>query len=99
MSALTVPRCRAAPKHQRGRCVAMFGYVAVGQECDLCEKSSMSYRVTKTIKGRRYIYEQRTWREGKRVRTQSRYIGPVDAQPARRRLGQKIADFIAVNMM
>ena len=33
------------------------------------------YRVVKTIKGHRYVYEQRTWREGKRVRTQSRYIG------------------------
>ena len=33
------------------------------------------YRVIKTIKGHRYVYEQRTWREGKRVRTQSRYIG------------------------
>ena len=33
------------------------------------------YRVVKTIKGHRYIYEQRTWREGKRVRTESRYIG------------------------
>jgi antirestriction protein ArdC len=33
------------------------------------------YRVVKTIKGHQYIYEQRTWREGKRVRTESRYIG------------------------
>ena len=33
------------------------------------------YRVVKTIKGHRYIYEQRTWREGKRVRTESRYVG------------------------
>src|SRR5689334_4530495 len=36
------------------------------------------YRVVKTIKGHRYIYEQRTWREGKHVRTESRYIGPAD---------------------
>src|SRR5690348_10145350 len=34
------------------------------------------YRVVKTIKGHRYLYEQRTWREGKHVRTESRYIGP-----------------------
>ena len=34
------------------------------------------YRVVKTIKGHRYVYEQRTWREGKRVRTENRYIGP-----------------------
>jgi hypothetical protein len=33
------------------------------------------YRVVKTIKGHRYLYEQRTWREGKHVRTQSRFIG------------------------
>lgn len=58
----------------------------------------MTYRVIKTIKGRRYIYEQRTWREGARVRTQGRYIGPVDSAPTRRRLSRKIADFIAANM-
>src|SRR5215207_7969165 len=33
------------------------------------------YRVVKTIKGHSYVYEQRTWRDGKHVRTQSRYIG------------------------
>src|SRR4051812_38582607 len=36
------------------------------------------YRIVKTIKGHRYIYEQRTWREGKHVRTESRYLGPAD---------------------
>src|SRR5215213_9120866 len=36
------------------------------------------YRVVKTIKGHRYEYLQRTWREGKKVRTESRYIGPAD---------------------
>ena len=35
------------------------------------------YRVVKTIKGRRYLYEQRTWREGKKVKTKSRYVGPA----------------------
>jgi Zincin-like metallopeptidase len=35
------------------------------------------YRVIKTIKGHRYVYQQRTWREGKHVRTDSRYIGPA----------------------
>lgn len=58
----------------------------------------MLYRVTKTIKGRHYIYEQRTWREGKRVRTESRYIGPADGGPQRRRLARKITDFIKANM-
>ena len=36
------------------------------------------YTVVKTIKGHRYIYQQRTWREGKKVRTESRYVGPAD---------------------
>jgi hypothetical protein len=38
------------------------------------------YRVTKTIKGHQYHYEQRTYREGKHVRTLNRYIGSVSAQ-------------------
>ena len=33
------------------------------------------YRVIKTIKGNRYLYEQQTYREGGRVRTRNRYIG------------------------
>src|SRR5262249_21647010 len=36
------------------------------------------YVVIKTIKGRQYRYLQTSWREGSRVRTESRYIGPVD---------------------
>jgi hypothetical protein len=36
------------------------------------------YRIIKTVKGRRYYYRQKTWREGKRVRTKSEYLGPVD---------------------
>jgi hypothetical protein len=36
------------------------------------------YKVVKTIKGHRYVYEQRTWREGRHVRTESRYVGPAD---------------------
>jgi hypothetical protein len=43
----------------------------------------MSYIVVKTVKGRQYLYEQRTWREGKRVRTESRYLGPLGGQHAR----------------
>jgi hypothetical protein len=35
------------------------------------------YRAVKTIKGRRYVYLQRTWREGRRVRCHCRYMGPV----------------------
>src|ERR1051326_442648 len=58
----------------------------------------MPYRVIKTVKGRRYIYVQRTWGEGKRVRTESIYIGPADGGPKRRRLRRKIAEFIKANM-
>jgi hypothetical protein len=36
------------------------------------------YVVVKTINGHRYRYRQKTWREGKRVRTRSEYIGPLD---------------------
>jgi hypothetical protein len=35
------------------------------------------YRVVKTIKGHRYVYLQRTWRERRRVRCQCRYMGPL----------------------
>jgi hypothetical protein len=40
------------------------------------------YQVVKAIKGHRYLYAQRTWREGKKVRTESRYIG----RPTRMRM-------------
>lgn len=33
------------------------------------------YVVVKTINGQRYRYRQKTWREGKRVRTRSEYLG------------------------
>lgn len=35
------------------------------------------YRVIKIIKGHRYVYEQRTQRNGKHVRTENRYVGPA----------------------
>jgi hypothetical protein len=35
------------------------------------------YRVVKTIKGHRYVYLQRTWRERKQVRCRCRYMGPL----------------------
>jgi hypothetical protein len=37
------------------------------------------YRVVKTINGRKYLYEQKTYREGKRVRTLNRYVGPANS--------------------
>jgi hypothetical protein len=46
------------------------------------------YRVIKTIKGHRYVYEQRTRREGKHVRTENRYIGPTSEGGA---AGERIA--------
>ena len=39
----------------------------------------MVYKVKKRIKGRLYLYEQRSWREGGKVKTFSRYLGPVGA--------------------
>ncbi len=38
----------------------------------------MPYQVIKTIKGRSYLYEQETFREGQKVKTVSRYIGACD---------------------
>ena len=37
----------------------------------------MAYVVVKTIKGRRYRYLQRSWREGKKVRTSATCLGRV----------------------
>ncbi len=43
------------------------------------------YFVVKTIKGRRYRYQQRSWREGSRVRTQCVSLGPLDGREQPRR--------------
>jgi len=37
----------------------------------------MAYIVVKTIKGRQYRYLQRSWREGGKVRTESKCLGPL----------------------
>jgi hypothetical protein len=42
------------------------------------------YIVIKAIKGRRYRYRQKTWREAGRVRTSSEYIGPAGQAPIHR---------------
>ena len=39
------------------------------------------YTVTKTVKGRRYLYLQMTYRVGGKVKTKNRYLGPVAASP------------------
>jgi hypothetical protein len=76
----------------------MSQHAQVVDASELRYSTAMTYRVIKTISNRRYVYEQRTWREGKRVRTESRYIEPADSQVRRRRLSQKIADFIKANV-
>src|SRR5436305_14536419 len=40
------------------------------------------YRVVKTIKGHHYVYLQQTYREGNRVRTRNRYLGPAGSETA-----------------
>ena len=35
------------------------------------------YQVTKTINGRKYLYLQMTYREGRKVRTKNKYLGPA----------------------
>ncbi len=47
----------------------------------------MAYIVIKTIRGRRYKYWQRAWREGSRVRTQCRCLGRIDGEEAATRDG------------
>lgn len=42
----------------------------------------MAYIVIKTIRGRRYRYLQRSWREGRKVRTESKYLGVADGSDA-----------------
>ena len=56
------------------------------------------YRVVKTIKGHRYEYLQRTWREGRHVRTESRYIGPAAREEGGSTLGRPVtaSDFDGV---
>lgn len=40
------------------------------------------YTVTKTIKGRRYLYLQMTYRVGKQVKTKNKYLGPASSKGA-----------------
>lgn len=49
------------------------------------------YHTRKRIKGRQYWYLQKSWREGKRVRTKSYYIGPVGAAVGVLKVGVKLA--------
>lgn len=40
------------------------------------------YTVTKTINGRQYLYLQMTYREGGKVRTKNKYLGPASSAGA-----------------
>lgn len=61
-------------------------------------RCGMSYIVVKTIKGRQYRYEQRTYREGGKVRTKAIYLGPVDGGVRRKGLRERIGEFIELNL-
>jgi hypothetical protein len=49
-----------------------------GHTARTCKRRPAMYTVIKTIRGRRYRYLQRSWREGKRVRTKSTLLGRAD---------------------
>ena len=57
----------------------------------------MSYIVIKSIKGRQYRYQQRTYREGGRVKTESIYLGPVAGSPRRKGILAGIGDLVRSN--
>lgn len=40
----------------------------------------MAYQVVKTIKGKQYLYLQSTYREGKKVKTISHYVGAINSE-------------------
>jgi len=57
----------------------------------------MAYIVIKTIKGRQYRYQQRSYRQGGKVRTETIYLGPVDGGARRRGLLRRVGDLIEAN--
>jgi hypothetical protein len=77
---------------------SMFSYVYVEQRSPIAVSSPMSYIVVKTIKGKQYQYQQRTYREGGRVRTESIYIGPVGGGTRRKGVARAVGCFIRANM-
>jgi hypothetical protein len=42
----------------------------------------MSFILVRTRKNRRYLYRETRWREGRRVRSRSDYLGPLDSSAA-----------------
>jgi hypothetical protein len=52
-------------------------------------------RIVQRANGRRYLYEEVRWREGGKVRSRSRSLGPIDGgETARKRRWSGIIDFI-----
>lgn len=54
----------------------------------------MSYIVIKIINGRRYRYLQRSYRVGRKVKTESKYLGPADGG-----IVQSIIDFVGAQRL
>jgi hypothetical protein len=57
----------------------------------------MAFIVIKTIKGRQYRYQQRTYREGGKVRTETIYLGPVDGGKRRAGVLRRVNAFLKAN--
>ncbi len=57
------------------------------------------YRVIKTINGRRYFYDQTTWREAGKVKTRSIYVGPVDGYASRAAPGPRATDTALIDRL
>ena len=75
----------------------MFRYVYI-EMIAVCGVSCGMYIVIKTIKGRQYQYQQRTYREGGRVRTESVYMGPIGGGIRRQKAGRGVEGFIRANL-
>ncbi len=75
----------------------MFCYVYI-ETIVICGVSCGMYIVIKTIKGRQYQYQQWTYREAGRVRTESIYVGPVGGGVRRRKVGRGVEGFIRANL-
>jgi hypothetical protein len=57
----------------------------------------MAYIVIKTIKGRQYRYQQRTYRQDGKVRTETIYLGPVDGGQRRKGVLRRVNAFLKAN--
>jgi hypothetical protein len=54
----------------------------------------VSYTVIKTINGRRYRYQQETYRQNGKVRTRSVYLGPVDGERRKGRITEFLQELV-----